>query len=481
MSRFIGRHWELEQLRELLDRATASFVVVKGRRRIGKSRLIEEFAKDFKFISVSGLFPQEKMRAQDQRDEFSRETSRMLDIPLFKSLDWGDLFWNLSLHTAQGRVIILLDEITWLSHDDPTFLPKLKNAWDNFFKKNPELILIVCGSISSWIDKNILVSTGFVGRIDLELTLHELPLCECNEFWGKRKKQIAAYEKFKILSLTGGIPRYLEIITPQASAEYNIKRLCFTKSGTLYKEFYKIFNDLFGKRSPIYKDILECLVPAPLALEQIFECLKMSKSGTIKEYLDDLIESGFVQRDYCWSLQTKKQSKFSRFRISDNYIRFYLKYIAPNKDRIERNAFLNNTLMTLPGWDSIMGLQFENLVLNNRLLLWKRLNIDSNEIVHDNPYFQKGNKSVLGCQIDYMIQTRFNCLYICEIKFSRSPIQKQIIEEVQSKILRLVRPSNFSYRPILIHVNGVEDEVIASEFFASIINFGELLERQGGS
>src|SRR5205085_8587095 len=103
--------------------------------------------------------------------------------------------------------------------------------------------------------------------------------------------------------------------------KYNIKRLCFTKGGTLYKEFDKIFNDLFGKRSPIYKNILECLVPSPLSLEQIFECLQISKSGTIKEYLDDLIESGFVQRDYCWSLKTKKQSKFSHFRISDNYIR----------------------------------------------------------------------------------------------------------------------------------------------------------------
>lgn len=476
MTRFVGRHWELERLQELLKRPTASFVVVKGRRRIGKSRLIEEFAKDFKFVSVSGLFPQEKMTAQDQRDEFSRETSRILQIPFFQSRDWGDLFWNLSLHTAQGRVIILLDEITWLSHDDPTFLPKLKNAWDKYFKKNPELILIVCGSISSWIDKNILMSTGFVGRVDLELTLHELSLFECNKFWGKRREQISAYEKFKILSVTGGIPRYLEIITPQESAEYNIKRLCFTKSGTLYKEFYKIFNDLFGKRSPIYKDILECLVSSPLALEQIFECLKFSKGGTLKEYLDDLIESGFVQRDYCWSLKTKEQSKLSRFRISDNYIRFYLKYIAPNKDKIERNDFLNKTLTTLPGWDSIMGLQFENLVLNNRAFLWKKLNIDSNEVVNDNPYFQKGNKSNPGCQIDYMIQTRFNCLYIFEIKFSRSPLQKQIIHEVQSKISRLDKPANFSYRPVLIHVNGVDDEIIGSEFFANIINFSELLE-----
>jgi AAA+ ATPase superfamily predicted ATPase len=164
---FVGRECELNRLANLWKRKTASFVVVKGRRRIGKSRLIEEFAKNANFISLSGLAPSEAMTAQMQRDEFARQLARIFQIPIPYSKDWGDLFWHLAHHTHTKKVVILLDEISWMGMKDPTFLGNLKNSWDQHLKKNPQLILIVCGSVSSWIEKNILSSTGFVGRVDL--------------------------------------------------------------------------------------------------------------------------------------------------------------------------------------------------------------------------------------------------------------------------------------------------------------------------
>lgn len=87
---------------------------------------------------------------------------------------------------------------------DPFFLGQLKTAWDMYFSKNPQLIIALCGSISSWIEKNILSSTGFVGRITIDLVLEELPLHACNAFWHPKEKRISAYEKFKLLSITGG-------------------------------------------------------------------------------------------------------------------------------------------------------------------------------------------------------------------------------------------------------------------------------------
>lgn len=107
---------------------------------------------------------------------------------------------------------------------DPTFLGKLKTAWDLEFKKNNKLILILCGSVSSWIEKNILKNTGFVGRIDLVLSLDELSLSESFTLLGKQAQFLSSYEIFKILSVTGGVPRYLENIIPKQSAEENIKR-----------------------------------------------------------------------------------------------------------------------------------------------------------------------------------------------------------------------------------------------------------------
>ena len=152
---FVGRLLELDRLKSLWKRKVASLVVIKGRRRIGKSRLVEEFSKNVKFISFSGLAPSDAITAQDQRDEFARQLARTFQIPIPYSKDWGDLFWHLNHYTQNEKVVILLDEISWMGMRDKTFLAKLKNAWDLNFKKNPNLIFIICGSISSWIEKNI--------------------------------------------------------------------------------------------------------------------------------------------------------------------------------------------------------------------------------------------------------------------------------------------------------------------------------------
>src|SRR3990170_612482 len=206
---FVGRKHELSVLNRFISKKSASLLVVKGRRRIGKSRLIEEFAKPYKFYSLSGIAPTEKTTAQSQRDDFSNQLSKH-GLPNIYAKDWNDLFWLLADKTKKGRVIILLDEISWMGSKDPDFLSKLKNAWDLRFKKNPHLILVLCGSASSWIEKNILSSTGFVGRISFTLTLDELPLKDCKYFWGNKAAHISAMEKLKLLSVTGGIPRYLE-------------------------------------------------------------------------------------------------------------------------------------------------------------------------------------------------------------------------------------------------------------------------------
>lgn len=113
---------------------------------------------------------------------------------------------------------------------------------------------------------------------------------------------------------------------------------------------------------------------------------------------------------------------------------------------------------------------------HNRRLIHKILYIDPAEIVQDNPFFQKATQQYAGCQIDYMIQTRFNCLYLCEIKFHRHPVSISVVEDMKEKIKKLSLPKNFSYRPVLIHVNGVDDDVMGSEFFSNIIDFGQLFE-----
>ena len=473
---FIGRKKELAQLNLLLQKKTASLIVVKGRRRIGKSRLIQEFGKKFSMLTFSGVPPTEKTTLADQLKEFGWQLGKVLKQPAFNDNDWNDLFLRLANHTRKGRMIILFDEISWMGSKDPNFLGKLKNAWDLEFKKNPQLILILCGSVSVWIDKNIIQSTGFLGRISLNLTVEELPLYDCNEFWGKGSKNISAYEKFKVLSVTGGVPKYLEEIQPQLPAEENIKNLCFNKAGLLFNEFEHIFSDVFSNRSELYKRITQALSDGKVKYEKIYKALNIVKGGVISEYLDELIKSRFIRRDFTWQLKTGEKSKLSKYRISDNYLRFYLKYIEPNKEKIERDAYSERSITLIPGWEGAMGLQFENLVLNNRAKMIELLNLHYDEVVYDNPYFQNKTTRQEGCQIDYLIQTRFDTLYVCEIKFSKKTIKNNIIAEVQEKMDRLKPPRHISMRPVLIHVNEVSEEVVNSRFFSHIINFGQLLE-----
>lgn len=344
-----------------------------------------------------------------------------------------------------------------------------------YFSKNPHLIIALCGSVSSWIEKNILSSTGFLGRITLDLQLEELPLEVCNAFWYPKEKRITSYEKFKLLSVIGSVPFYLEQIKPNLPAEKNIQDLCFTKGGILVREFDEIFSDLFSRAKASHKEIVVCLANGPKDLMQICKELEKSLGGIISKHLDELLKAGFIKRDFTWDLKQGKVGKLSRFRLSDNYLRFYLKYIAPNRFNFEKDGF-STSITQLPGWEGIMGLQFENLVVHNRKTLWRLLGLSQEEIVMEGPFFQSPTTRQAGCQIDYMIQTRFQNLYLCEIKFSKKPVSFKIIEEMEKKRENLKFPKNFSIRPVLIHVNGVDESVLDERYFDKIIDFSQLLD-----
>lgn len=477
MDEFYGRHRELKILHELLEHRSASLVVIRGRRRIGKSRLAEKFCESFtKHFTFVGLPPEKNVTAEIERKHFANELERQTGLSGLRSDDWDFLFHNLAQFAKSGRVLIILDEINWIGTKDPAFLGKLKTAWDQYFKKNPKLVMILSGSLSGWIEKNIISSTGYFGRVELDIFLKELPLADCNYFWSPYQDKISAYEKFKILCVTGGVPRYLESINPKIPAEENIRRLFYRKEGLFFKEFDRIFSDIFSGRSPTYKKIVERLAAGPAELEDIYEALRVEKSGAYSEYMNDLVKTGYVSRDYTWSIKEGKYRTISRFRLSDNYLRFYLKYIEPYKEDIEHDR------EEIPlNWHSIMGLQFENLVLNNRKVIYQILGLKPGEIQIDNPYFQHKTAAQQGVQIDYLIQTRFNTLYLIEIKFKRDAIGIDIIAEVQEKIKRLTLPRGYSIHPVLIHVNGVSKALEESNFFFHIIDFSNLFESSQGN
>lgn len=475
MSKFIGRKQELNELGSLWNKASASLVVIRGRRRIGKSRLVDEFAQDTRYLKFSGLAPTAGVTAEKQRAHFVSQLARQIGLPNFSVDDWSELFLMLAREVESGKVVVLFDEISWMADDDPTFLSKLKDAWDNCFKNNAQLILVLCGSVSQWIEKNIVSSTGYFGRISHKIVLQELNVNESNQLLKSQHITLSDKDTFKLLSVTGGIPWYLEQIQSRTTADQNIQRLCFSPNGLLVDEYDEIFNDLFLRRSHVYKPIVERLAQGAATLNELCDALSYPKSGIFSEYLDDLIKAGFVTRHYTWSLKTGQSSRLSQYRLSDNYCRFYIKCIYPHLAQIENGQYRDMAISSLPGWESLIGLQFENLVLKNRALLWKALSIHPEEIIFDNPFFQRKTSRQKGVQIDYMIQTKSNMLYLFEFKCSKNPVPVSVLQEMDEKIKRLALPRGFACVKVLVTAGDVVESLYNHPDLFKLIQFDEFL------
>lgn len=473
MKPFVGRDIELQRLEDLSKSGRACLVVIKGRRRIGKSRLAEEFGKNKRFLSFSGLAPVEGVTAQDQRDAFARQLTTLLHLPFFTFIDWSDAFAHLSRHLIKKTTVILFDEISWMGSKDPTFISKLKVWWDLTLQNHPSIVLILCGSISTWIDKNIINSTAFFGRVSLYLELTELSIPQCKKLLHLQGFKGSELDFFKILSVTGGIPWYLEQIQTHQSADENIKRLCFEKNGLLVHEFDRIFNDLFSAKGEIYKKIIKLLSQGMKNRVTLQKTLTYSPSGTLSQHLKTLEICGFVSKHPSWSLKTGKVGKSTLYRLSDNYLRFYTHYIEPNLSKIEQGSFLEVPLSSLPGWEPMLGSQLENLLLKNRSLIYKALGIYAQDIVSDNPYFQKASGRKKGCQIDYLVQTRSNTLFVCEVKMRRRELGLEVIEAMKIKIASLSLSKGFGVSPVLLHLGPVSDALLSSHYFYRIIDIAE--------
>lgn len=478
MDAFIGRKDELKKLQDLSHFRRACLVVIKGRRRIGKSRLVEEFAKKTgnRFFSFTGIAPVENVDAQSQRDTFAYQLTKNIGVPPMTFTDWHYAFDYLTHYLTDQPTVILFDEISWMGDKDATFVPKLKVWWDLTLQKYPKLILIFCGSVSIWIEKNIINSTAFFGRITLQIELEELSLPESTKLLRQSGFKYSTYDTFKTLAITGGVPWYLEQILPSMIPDDNIKRLCFTKGGLLVTEFDKIFHDLFNGHGSIYKKIVSVLADGMKDLSEIRDALDYPQSGSLSTIIKSLISAGYVTQHHSWSLKTGDVGKQSLYRLSDNYVRFFIKYIEPRLIKINKNGFKDVLMQNIVALDTIMGFQVENLLLNNRSALLKTIGIDPADIVADNPYAQRATKRQKGCQIDYLVQTVTKNFFVCEFKFHRNQLGTEIIGEVQEKIDKLAAPTGFGVVPVLFHLSGVSDAVYDKQYFYRIIDIADFLE-----
>lgn len=474
---FIGREKEFRLLQQLKQKTTASLVVLRGRRRIGKSRLVEEFSKCFEHsIEIQGLGPKDSHSGKTQLSHFAEILSLKLNKRKKYFESWTEALFELSNQTQKGEWLILLDEISWMADGDPYFPQRIKEAWDTQFKKNPKLILVLCGSVSSWIEDEIVKNQAFEGRISVDLTLEELKLPEIEKFWSYRKVRLGSFEKMLILSVTGGIPKYLEEVLSADSAEENLMRLCFHPTGFLFNEYSKIFGEIFQRRAKTMEALVRQCLLARLTPSQLAQKLRTPLNSDFSERLRILELAGFLSRDILFHFDGSP-SKFSQIRVKDNYLRFYLKQIEPEKPRILKGGKIFSKLSDLKSYESVLGRQFENLILANRELLYPFLGLEFRNIVSAAPYFQsKTTKTKGACQVDLLVQSDLDVFFLCEMKCKRT-LDLSVVREIQRKMDVIKLPKRSSLKPVLIYEGEILEQYQEryEEFFHRIVPFSKIL------
>jgi hypothetical protein len=203
--------------------------------------------------------------------------------------------------------------------------------------------------------------------------------------------------------------------------------------------------------------------------------LDQERGGTLSAVAEDLVDAGFVSRDASFDPVTGKAYSYGvRYRLSDNYLRFYLRCVEPVREAVEKGLFKWTSLDSLSNWDSLMGLQFENLVLGNLATIFGKIGLGNVPILNAGPFCRRASHSGKGCQIDLLIRTR-QSLYILEVKFRRQ-IDKGILSEVRQKVERLKVPRSLSVRTGVIFQGELDPEIQPSDYFDFLLPFEDLLK-----
>lgn len=478
---FYGRKEEFKKFQPEVTKQFGSMYAIKGRRRVGKSYFIENFAikNNLEYISISGMSPENKTKLNKTQIQNFCELARLkLNDANFEYPDWNSIFYHLAenIKKRKRRSVLLLDEISWMASDNDGLLPSLKTAWDDHFQ-HLNVVIFLCGSVSAWIEDNIVNSSAFVGRLKESYTINELKLKDCVKFWSNKQKNSSVTSKdiLKILCITGGIPKYLEEVDQNLTAEQNIQKLFYNKSGFLFQEFEKFFNDSFSKKSSVYKKILKFLLSGKKNKHHIEKHTKIT--GGLDSYLKELKEGGFIKEEQNFSF-SEKDPKDKFYSIKDNYCIFYLKYIEKLKYRIEKDQYKNNkSLETLTQWKTICGFMFENIVKNNVDLLIPEIDLTSAAVSHFDSFIGRGTKGNQGFQIDLLIEDIHGSLFLCEFKM-RNEILSGVQTEVKNKIKKLISKIRLKIKPkkILVYSGELGTTLKTDLYFDYKIDFEKFIE-----
>jgi len=420
----IGRDKERELFLRAVESEQSEFIAVYGRRRVGKTFLIREvFNYTFAFQHTGILDAPMKEQLSEFRQSLYRCGMKKKAMPK----TWNDAFHLLEGYLSslpEGKKVIFIDELPWMDTVRSNFIRALDHFWNNWANARKDIVLIVCGSATSWIIDNIVMNYGGLhNRLTKKIHLHPFTLHECelfcvnHNFGYKRNMIMEAYMAL------GGIPYYWNLMQKGLSVAQNFDRMFFDEDGELAQEYDALYSSLF-KHPRVHISIINSLSTKKVGMERA-ELLEMSKESDNEQFskaLKELEQCGFIRKYTCLG----KEKKNAVYQLMDNYTLFYFQFVKQNKngDKTFWTSMYNSSLH-----NSWAGLAFERVCLQHLEQIKKSLGFSA---VISTAHSWTGP----GAQIDLLIDRNDGVINVCEMKYykGRYPLTSEEVERMQNRV-----------------------------------------------
>lgn len=447
---FVNRQYELGRLAAINQKEEASIIVVSGRRRIGKTELIEQFFIASNLLKFEGVQPdttkkrsfQEELRYQIKQS--CKRLAKYSDQPAIAKLsleNWSDFFEILVPIVQDKQVVLYFEELQWLANYSDRFTAELKPFWDDCLRHNPKLRIVFSGSAPSFLTKQFLYNSALYNRSSNSIFLDEFTLSSTKEYFNN----FSLRETLTAQLLVGGVPEYLkQLQDSSASVLQNLISKSCKKDGFFFEEYNKIFVSSMSTNKH-YQEVIELLSSKKYcSRKEILKYLGVSSSGTISQVLEDLEKCGFI--DSYTPLDKENASRSVRYCIKDAYINFYNNFIRPQKAKILRGSAGEQIVRNFSKEKiaQTLGYSFERWCRFNSDLLAKCMSFEQVEYQSGSYFSRKLEEE--GFQFDLIYRREDNRLVICEIKYSAPHSPGKIFQKMQeqSQVLKKSDPKKFS-------------------------------------
>ena len=408
----IGRENERALLEQAAGSSQSEFVAVYGRRRVGKTYLIRETFNSCFTFQHSGVA---NANTRIQLDRFRRSLIESGHAKCPALQNWFQAFDELKevvLQSHSGKKVLFIDEMPWLDKPNANFISALENFWNAWASARKDILLIICGSATSWMLKKVIRARGGLhNRVTLRINLMPFTLAECGKMAESLGLAISHYQVLQYFMVLGGVPFYWNFLQRGLSVGQNLDALFFSENASLGDEFQELYSSLFSKDVP-YIRIVTALGKKRMGMtrEEIASETQMANSGTMTLYLEELEQCGLIRR---YRIPGRK-IRGSIYQLMDNYTLFYFKFIQENVDQDPHFWTSSVDSRLLSTWQ---GLAFELVCLQHIASIKRALQIGG---IHSVVYTWHNTVSTdgKGAQIDLLIDRNDGVVNLCEMKFA---------------------------------------------------------------